>query len=535
MKSRVLTLCVVILVCFEPASAQSSPYVPNLDPAYSDLDALVAVGLVEVPSMAQRPYSRMAFARFVTEARAKWGDSGLDPARFIEALSRLEERFSDEVLAVCQGGEEICRPVQPQLRLTQASVDVASASSPRRPIRTPHSTSSRVDGDINPLLQGNQGRILADGQTIGVETTLNAQLGPRFAAQLRPRAWAGRGDEVELEGITLLDGYLRGMLGGFAIEAGRINISRGHAREGGALLSHNARGLDLVRVMRERPLRLPWIFGAIGSITGSAWLADMGPDRTFPHSKLIGLELGVRPARALEFGVMLLNHQGGEGAPAATLRERFRDLFPPVGPIAISDRVVVGDMRVTLTGLDLYGSVLTTDADFTPVGWRLRESWWVEAVWTVGARRVGLGSGGRMDAWIEARRAGTRTHTHHQFLKGMTIDRRLIGDPLGPLATALQAGLDWTGSVDVVRLSGAWELYSGDDWEELPHPRHYTRISDNPDEIRLRATLDWSRDLEGTDFRTTVRLGYEHVTRFNFTDENRSNYLAQVKLAWIPN
>jgi hypothetical protein len=90
--------------------------------------------------------------------------------------------------------------------------------------------------------------------------------------------------------------------------------------------------------------------------------------------------------------------------------------------------------------------------------------------------------------------------------------------------------------VDAIEIKGVWEQYSGDDWVTGPNvSAFYVRTSDNPDEIRLRATLDWSRDLEGTDFRTTVRLGYEHVTRFNFTDENRSNYLAQVKLAWIPN
>ena len=63
----------------------------------------------------------------------------------------------------------------------------------------------------------------------------------------------------------------------------------------------------------------------------------------------------------------------------------------------------------------------------------------------------------------------------------------------------------------------------------------WTRTADNPDEIRLRAIVDWTRDHPGSDFRTSVRLGYEHVTRFDFTDRNRSNYLAQVRLAWVPN
>ena len=44
-------------------SAQASAYVPIMDPAYRELDALAAIGLVEVPSLVQRPYSRLVFGR----------------------------------------------------------------------------------------------------------------------------------------------------------------------------------------------------------------------------------------------------------------------------------------------------------------------------------------------------------------------------------------------------------------------------------------------------------------------------------------
>ena len=80
--------------------AQASPYVPNLDPAYQDLDALVAHGLVRDIILGERPYSRVAFARFAQEARGRIdtpGEAGIK-ARFLEARSipraRQESRLA---------------------------------------------------------------------------------------------------------------------------------------------------------------------------------------------------------------------------------------------------------------------------------------------------------------------------------------------------------------------------------------------------------------------------------------------------------
>ena len=54
------------------------------------------------------------------------------------------------------------------------------------------------------------------------------------------------------------------------------------------------------------------------------------------------------------------------------------------------------------------------------------------------------------------------------------------------------------------------------------------RVADNPDETRLRLTTEWSGPGPAEDLEATVRLGYEHVTRFNYTDSNRSNFFVQL-------
>lgn len=95
---------------------------------------------------------------------------------------------------------------------------------------------------------------------------------------------------------------------------------------------------------------------------------------------------------------------------------------------------------------------------------------------------------------------------------------------------------------DGLRNNAAWERYAGDEYSENPQSRRFARVADNPDEIRLRTTLEWTRrparagagvgTVVRTGVRTTLRLGYEQVTRFDFTDRNRSNLLAQVAVGY---
>ena len=87
-------------------------------------------------------------------------------------------------------------------------------------------------------------------------------------------------------------------------------------------------------------------------------------------------------------------------------------------------------------------------------------------------------------------------------------------------------------------MEGAWERYAGDEYADGPDrpDTDWIRAADNPDEIRLRALVDWTRRSDGiTGLRTSVKLGYEYVTRFNFTDENRSNFLVQVSAGYVWN
>jgi hypothetical protein len=216
------------------------------------------------------------------------------------------------------------------------------------------------------------------------------------------------------------------------------------------------------------------------------------------------------------------------------LNRRPLRIFPAVGG-EFSDKMLGLDARLTIPsrGLELYAEMATTD-DHNMFA-AAREALWDEAAWTVGLRLVGLGAEGRTDAWAEVGRNGIRPYTHHQFTSGLAVDRRVLGSPLGPLGTGFEGGLDWTGLRDRWSVAAAWERYQGDTYYDPQDDEglRFVRIADNPDEIRVRTTLDWIRETARPGVRITVRLGYEHVTRFDFTDRNRSNFLVQVGVGYV--
>jgi len=524
-------LLLALSVLARPAAAQATAYVPALDPAYADLDVLMSAGLVRDVMAGERPYSRAAFRRFVEEAGRRLETDPGSP-RLAEALERLTRRFA----ADADG-----RPSTP-VRPTPVRVDLVAARSPYRAMRGGEAP-SHLDASLNPLLQRNQGRIYDDGATAALEAGLDLEAG-HMAGSFVPRAYLGvpRGPGGAHAEANVLSAYARAVVGPVALDVGRNNVTLGFGLDGGPMLSNNARGLDMVRLAADRPVRLPGPLSALGLWQASMAVADMGNDRDVPGAKLTVMRLSGRPSRYVEFGVNYLNLQGGEGAPAASFGERLRDLFlfwQDGGYLRISDKVAGADLRISVPQARsaLYVNFLTTDdrGRFQqPAG-----GYWEDAIWLVGAEALGLGADGRTDVHVEWRHIGPRPHTHHQFTSGMTVDDRVFGDPLGPNAVGVTGGVDWTGPDARVRVTGAWERYSGDDfyWALIPGGGPWDfdwyRRADNPDEVRARLMVEYLRFAGWRELETSVRLGYEHVTRFAYTDANRNNVLARLSLRYL--
>lgn len=511
------------------AAGQGTTYVPAQDQAYDDLQLLVAEGLVRSAILGERPHSRAAFRRFLAEADERLAGHVPTP-RLAEAVARLRARF----------GMEAPDPSGPTL--SAARVDLALASSPPRAMRP--GAEADLDAELNPLLQGSHDRRLVDGLTTALEAGIAVQ-GGRWAAMARPRVSVdvpgGGGAAGADAGAT--EAYARAVFGPVGVDVGRLEASWGFGAEGGGILSQNARGLDVVRFGGDRPIRLPGPFRALGMWKGSFGLAHLGRDREFPGAKAFMARVGGRPARWVEFGVNYLNIQGGDGAPEATLWDRVQDLFlvlrtertddDPTGLFHISDKVVGADLRVQVpdTRWALFVNFVTTDDR----GFFRQPSrgYTEDALWMVGAEARGLGGEGRWDVDVAWRHAGARVHTHYQFTSGVTASRRVLGDPLGPNAAAWTGAVTWTGPGSRIRVEGSWERYSGDDfaWDVVgASSSPWYRVADNPDEVRSRLVVDYL-DLTGwKGVRTSIRAGYEHVSRFGYGPGNRHNFVVQGSL-----
>lgn len=517
-----------------PLAAQATAYVDVADPAYDDLNVLVANGLVREIMVGERPYSEAAFRRFVEEAGRRAAD-GSPRARVGEALERLAGRF----------GEAARRPA---LALAAPRLDLALADSPDRPYRSgermpPPLLSGKIAGAVNPLLQRNEGEVLDHGATAAVQAGVVGRAGV-LAGAFVPRVALGlpRGPAPAHLSAVVADAYVRAVVGPVAVDVGRNNLVTGFGADGGPMLSDNARGLDVLRLAADRPLRLPSVLGRLGAWQASIGVADLGDNRTIPGSKLLMIRGSGRPSPFLEFGIGYVNQQGGTDSPSAGFGERLVDLFVPWTrrrDYLFSDKVVGADVRISVPkiGSALYVNFMTTDDRG-----RFQQpacGCWEDAVWLVGVEALGLGGEGRTDVRLEGRHAGPRAHIHHQFTSGMTIDGRTFGDALGPNAAALSAAVERTGPASRVGVTAAWERYSGDDWywDRIPGggawDYEWYRLADNPDEVRVRLVVDWLRRRGGERLETRIRGGYEHVTRFDFTSAGRDNLLALVSLRYL--
>ena len=506
---------------------RATAYVPILDPAYADVELLAAADLVATLAAGEAPHSRAAFARWAAEAAeraASLGRPALRP-RVAEALARLRRRF----------------PQPAPVALRDAQVDLWLAQSPYRPLGP--GAAGEIDGLLNPLLQRNQGRKIADGWTVSAEFAAEAESG-RFAASLRPRAWlhALRGGESASASVsaTFHSAYARLVQGPLALEAGRNSVTMGYGRDGGPLLSGNARGFDMIRLATERPVRLPGRLRGWGQWRASALLARMGADRDVPGSWLSAFRLSNRPGRTVELALVYVNLQGGDGAPDGTLGERAIDVFLPFlgGVIELSDKVAGIDVLVTVPSIRTHFFMNFVATDLRANRDQALRAFWQDAIWAFGARAYGLGSQGRLDVWADAKSTGPLPHTHHQYTSGLTLDGRVLGDPLGPNARGVSVGFAWTASAWKAEASVAQERWSADEWtlagafEGDPRPWVWTKTAEFPSEVRRRLTLEWRREPEPGRIALGVRAAYERAANFAFTGRNRNNFAVRVRVHW---
>lgn len=504
------------------AAGQHAATLPPLDPAYRDVARLEAFGLVPRGAGGPMPWSPGRVAWMVVEARALLAErADLDPdvRRDLTALlDGLDARFGE------------ARQARPA---ATAEVEAGGGRSPG--VAYPFDGTGQLDAVLNPLWSGRGGRAYGDEWAAAGAARVDAPLGGRAAVSGGVRAAAGGAggltpgrDEVAVEVL-----HARFVVGRMAVQAGRDHVWTGPGPDGGGLLGLNGPPLDLVRLATDRPLPLH----VLGDTDLSLFVADLGPRHVFPHAKLIGALFTVRPAAGLDLGVTLLNKQGGEGAPEATVGQRIRDLFWVVDwfededPM-ISDKTAALHLRQRFAGLALFGEVTLTDFDYK----RRRHTFVSGAAYRAGVSLPRLGAGGRAGVHLEAARTGPLVYRHNQFITGSAVDGYVQGALAGPDSRALAARVTWdapaSGWSAEARLTGEWR--NGDVWALEDSDLNRLRlVQARPDETRLRGEARLVRSLRDGAGGVEVRAGVERARNFGHEDgAARWNRAGLVRIWW---
>jgi hypothetical protein len=553
---KVILLCLVLA---PPAAAQATARIDPLDPVYADVRSLIGSGLVDHAVVGQQPYTRLELAQIVRQAarglrlaevtseQTGQAKSRMSPARaaFLrERLDYIRARFDFDSVEADSAGAKLSTRVRP---LQAIDVDFTQAQSPTRLIPRDNGLGS-INATLNPILANREGRPLVDGSNVvlGSEHLFESA---HVALQLRPEldAYLTSSGQAALRG-TLQTASLRFVYRNLGLDIGRESVRWGQAALGNLMTSANAPPLNQVRLANEQLLTLPWILRYLGPSKFSFFYAQLGDDQNFPDAYFVGYKASISPTSRLELGGSVYSKSGGTGAPRGSFTARIIDLFPFLdasnyanivgvrGVFEFSDRYAGLDARLrfpSLRGLETYGEILLNDFDVR----RLRSVFWEDAGHVFGIGLPRISEDGRVSGWMEFHHTGNRYYEHFQYLSGQTVQRTLIGDPLGPDANGGYASFDWhrtamqhfSAELAVERRSNDQYMY----WPVALPAFGWSRIQSRPKEWRNRLVVGWRHAPQGSGIGTLFQAGYERVQNFGFVDgDSRNNFLARAGLEY---
>jgi hypothetical protein len=389
--------------------SMGSPYVPLDSWIYPALNRMASMGLVDSGFAGMRPWTRMACAQMVSEAQDQIDrDSGQSKGDAREIVEELAHEFGAE-LGLEKGDSS-----------SNTAFRVESLYS-----RTEYiSGMPLTDGYDFAQTQFNDfGRPYGEGWNTVNGFSASATSGHwvvyvRGEAQTAPSIPAlplsARG-VIATEGISvslplppatpqpavrqfaLLDTYVGLMLRNWQISFGRQSLWWGTGEGTSLELSDNVQPIDMFRINRTTPLKLPSILGWLGPIRTEFFLGRLAgyefiysplglvgqwgqplPDQPFIH----GQNISFKPTRDFEFGFYRTTLFGGEGYPFTThslIASLFDTGDSPAGSANKPGKRTSGlDFSYRLPGLrkwvTFYGDGYIND-EFSPIAYPSWSAW----------------------------------------------------------------------------------------------------------------------------------------------------------------
>jgi hypothetical protein len=322
---------------------QGTPYVPLDSWVYPALDRLAALNLVESGFTGMRPWTRRECARLVSEAGDHLADSDGNSNDAQEIITELEREFRTEIDGADQGAFRVeslysragyisGTPVNDGYHFAQTQINDFG-----RPYGRGWNTATGFSA------YATQGRWVTyfrgEWQTSGGLPAL--PLAARQALQqVDHGALLPDTAQPSTSQLTVLDAYVGLMFSDWQVSFGRQSLWWGPGDGGPMMLSDNAAPLNMFRINRVTPLKLPSILGWLGPLrlefflgqfSGQQFMNVNGVIGSFQHTlhpqpMIHGERFTFKPTPNFEFGFSRTVIFAGEDVPF-TLQSFKNSLF----------------------------------------------------------------------------------------------------------------------------------------------------------------------------------------------------------------
>jgi len=390
-----------------------TPYVPLDSWVYSAFDRLAALGLIDSGFAGMRPWTRRECMRQLNEAEENLGNVGGDNSEESRLVEALEREFHPEAEATGDGSDGAAFRVESLYSRTEHISGMPLTDGYNfaqtqfndfgRPYGEGWSTvngfsSYATWGPWVAYVRGEEQTApsipalpLAAREAIQTYADVN-QDGPHLP--LQPGT-----TKPSVQQFEFLEAYVGLMLSNWQVSFGKQSLWWGTGpSDGGSLdFSNNIEPINMFRINRTTPLKLPSILGWLGPMRTEFFLGQLA-GHEFIFSPL-GLEgqwgqalakqpfihgqnISFKPTRNFEFGFYRTTIFGGEGYPF-TLHSFDRSLFSNENTLAGNPRkpgkrTSALDFSYRLPHLrdwvSFYGDGLTYD-QYSPIAYMDRSAW----------------------------------------------------------------------------------------------------------------------------------------------------------------
>ena len=528
-----LFILTFLMMTGENLHAQATENLTTLDPAYHDLDHLIAQGLIRDTIYSHRPWSMKEVARIIHTASQKYQEGAKGDALTEEVLSRLQKRFHKDLIRTGY------------LDLIPARTLAFELTALDGPFRTvlQNNGIQTIAARTNPLTEYTGGKDYIDGLQYAYETTHEAFLTRYFYlfAQSRFQVEFPKDNAADDVDAFMRKLYLKGVYKNFEFEIGRDEILWGVLPEGGFLISNNTRPVDMLKLTSSAPFRLPWIFKHLGANKYTFFIANLGPDSTLPYTFLNGFKISFKPHPIMEISIAHTMLLGGDGAPALSWHSPITEFFfvrsggvrgeganlvdhrmggdlqvriPPLKNITVFVEAAWDDLgrdTVTANVTDLMSFVAGLKTPYLPEIW-----------------------GMALQASFE--RTAPLMYGHGIWTTGYTLNQNILGLPPGADSRtltfhAIKHLAPYTLQATVKHINRGSDIYT-QTTSPVGGPDEVVKTLDQTNENSILFKLKAERDFKKK-FHMALQAGYERVLHADFDPaQSLDNFLGEATLTY---